>query len=46
MNENNNQQKTTRHQKKIKTEDTSDRQQCRVTCGADVIIGRVLPYLL
>jgi len=36
----------TRRRKKIKTEDASIRQQCRITCGDDVIIGHVLPYLL
>jgi hypothetical protein len=40
------QQKTTRDQKKIKVEGASPRQQCRVTCGADVIIGHVSPYLI
>jgi hypothetical protein len=40
------QQKTTRDQKKLKVEGASPRQQCRVTCGADVIIGHVLPYLI
>jgi len=33
-------------QKEIKVEGASSRQQCRVTCGADVIIGHVLPYLI
>ena len=42
----NHQQNSACHQKKIKTEGTSIRQQCRITCGADVIIGHVLPYLL
>jgi hypothetical protein len=36
----------TQSQKKIKTEGTSTRQQCRVTCGADVVIGHVLSYLI
>jgi hypothetical protein len=36
----------TRHQKKIKTDESSTRQQCRVTCGADVVIGHVLPFLI
>jgi hypothetical protein len=40
------QQKTTRDQKKIKTEGASPRQQYRVTCGADIIIGHVMPYLI
>jgi hypothetical protein len=42
----NHQQNSARHQKKIKTEGTSTRQQCRVTCGADVVIGHVMPYLI
>jgi hypothetical protein len=33
-------------QKKVKTEESSIRQQCRITCGADVIIGHVLPFLI
>ena len=40
-------QDTTTHQlKKLKTDKSSSRQQCRVTCGADVIIGNVLPYII
>jgi hypothetical protein len=39
------QQKSAIHQKKIKTDESSIRQQCRVTCGADILIGRVMPYL-
>jgi len=35
----------TRH-KKIKTDDSSIRSQSRVTCGADVIIRHVLPFLI
>jgi hypothetical protein len=27
-------------------EEASVRQQCRVTCGADVVIRHVLPYLI
>ena len=37
---------TTRHQKKIKTDESSIRQQCRVTCGADIVIGHVLAFLI
>jgi hypothetical protein len=37
---------TTRHQKKIKTEESDIRSQCRLTCGADVVIGHVLPFLI
>jgi hypothetical protein len=32
--------------KKEKTDESSGRQHSRVTCGADVVIGHVLPYLL
>jgi hypothetical protein len=46
INENNNQHTTIDRRKKIKTGDASIRRQCRVTCGADVIIGHVLPYLI
>jgi hypothetical protein len=35
-----------RRQKKVKTDESSTRQQCRVTCGADVVIGHVLPFLI
>ena len=34
------------HQKKMKTDESSFRSQCRVTCGADVVIQHVLPFLL
>jgi hypothetical protein len=37
---------TTLHQKKMKVDETSLRQHCRITCGADVIIGHVLPFLI
>ena len=30
----------------IKTDESSTRQQCRLTCGADVVIQHVLPYLI
>jgi hypothetical protein len=33
-------------QEKIKTDELNLRQQCRITCGADVIIGHVLLYLI
>jgi hypothetical protein len=33
-------------QKKIKTDESSMRRQCRITCGADVVIRHVLPYLI
>jgi hypothetical protein len=46
INENNSQHTTIDRRKKIKTGDASIRRLCRVTCGADVIIGHVLPYLI
>jgi hypothetical protein len=39
-------EEVTRPRKKEKTDELSGRQHSRVTCGADVVIGRVLPYLL
>jgi hypothetical protein len=33
-------------QKKIKTDEWSIRQQCLVACGADVVIGHMLPFLI
>jgi hypothetical protein len=33
-------------QKKTKTDESSMRRQYRITCGADVIIRHVLPYLI
>jgi hypothetical protein len=36
----------TQSQKKLKADESSIRQQCRITCGADVIIGHVLPFLI
>jgi hypothetical protein len=35
-----------RCRKKIKTNESSIRRQCRVTCGADIVIRHVIPYLL
>jgi hypothetical protein len=46
INDTNHKQNSAHYQKKIKTEGTSTRQQCRVTCGADVVIGHVLSYLI
>jgi hypothetical protein len=37
---------TTGHQKKIKTDESSIRRQCRVACGASFVIGHVLPFLI
>jgi hypothetical protein len=38
--------KDTKSQKKIKTDKSSTQLQCRVTCGADVVIGPVLKFLI
>jgi hypothetical protein len=46
MNEKSHQDVATKSQKKIKTDKSSTRQQCSVTCGADVIISNVLPYII
>jgi hypothetical protein len=46
INQTNNQENDTQHQKKIKIDESDIRQQCRVTCGADTVIKHVLPYLL
>jgi hypothetical protein len=46
MNEKKTQDVATQSQKKIKTDKSSARQQCRVTCGADIIISNVLPYII
>ena len=46
MNEKSHQEIATHSQKKIKTVESSTRQQCRLTCGADVVIGHVLPFLI
>jgi hypothetical protein len=46
MNENISQEEATHHQKKMKTDESSMRRQCRITCGADVVIQHVLQYLI
>ena len=46
LNEKGRQDMATQSQKKIKTDESSIRQQCRITFGADVIIGHVLPFLI
>jgi hypothetical protein len=46
MNENIPHEEVTPRQKKIKTDESNIRRQCRITCGADVIIQHVLPYLI
>jgi hypothetical protein len=42
----NNKMRSTQSQKKVKTDESSIRQQCRITCGADVVIGHVLLFLI
>jgi hypothetical protein len=37
---------TNRCQKKMRSDESDLRQQCRVTCGADVVIGHVMPFLV
>jgi hypothetical protein len=46
MNEKISPEEATPCQKKIKTDESNIRRQCRITCGADVIIRLVLPYLI
>jgi hypothetical protein len=46
MNENIPQEEVSHCQKKMKTDESSIRRQCRITCGADVIIGHVIPFLI
>jgi hypothetical protein len=46
INEKSHDDRATQSQKKIKTDDSSVRSQNRVTCGADVVIGHVLPFLI
>jgi hypothetical protein len=45
-NEKHPQEEATHCQKKIKTDGSSTWKQCRITCGADVVIRRILPYLI
>jgi hypothetical protein len=33
-------------QKKMRSDESDIQQQCRVTCGADVVIGHVMPFLI
>jgi hypothetical protein len=40
------QEDATHCRKKIKTNESSIRRKCRVTCGASVVIRLVLPYLI
>jgi hypothetical protein len=46
MNEDRPQEEATHCRKKIKTNESSIRRKCRVTCGASVVIRLVLPYLI
>jgi hypothetical protein len=46
MSENGHQDRATQSQKKMKADESSIRSQDRVTCGADVVIGHVLPFLI
>jgi hypothetical protein len=46
MNEKSFHEEAIRCQKKIKTDESSIRSECRITCGADVVIRRVLPFLI
>jgi hypothetical protein len=46
INENSHEWGATNCRKRIKTDEASIRRQCRITCGADVIIGHVLPFLI
>ena len=46
MNENIPLEVTTNRHKKIKSDESIIRRQCRITCGADVVIRHVLPYLI
>jgi len=46
MNENGHKRETTHSPKKFKTDVSDIRRQCRVICGADIIIRLVLPFLI
>jgi hypothetical protein len=46
LDENGHKRETTRRLKKVKPDVSDIRQQCRVTCGADIIIRLVLPFLI
>jgi hypothetical protein len=46
MNANIIQEKATHCQKKENPDESNMRRQCRITCGADVVIRHVLPYLI
>jgi hypothetical protein len=46
LNERNFDEEATRCKKKVKTDKSSIRRQCRITCGADSVIGHVLMFLV
>jgi hypothetical protein len=46
MNQNIPQEEVSPCRKKIKTDESSIRQQCHITCGADIVIQHILPYLI
>jgi hypothetical protein len=46
INDNSLEENTIWSQKTIKTDESEIRQQCRVSCGADVVVGHVLPFLI
>jgi len=46
VNNNIHQGRTNCRQKKVRVDESSTRQHCRVTCGANIVIGHVLPFLL
>jgi hypothetical protein len=46
MNEKISPEEATPHQKKLRRDKSDIRWQCRVTCGADVVIQHILPYII
>jgi demethoxyubiquinone hydroxylase (CLK1/Coq7/Cat5 family) len=44
LNEESHNEKATWRQKKIKTDESIVRSQCRATCGADIVIALVPPF--
>ena len=46
LNENKYQKTMVWCQRKEKADESILRRQCRITCGADVVIGHALPYLI
>lgn len=45
MNECNQERSGRRRQKKAKIDDPDVREQCRISCGAGIVIEHVLPYI-